>query len=73
MTETPMLIEETKVITSTGSEENANILLKNGWRLLSVTTRSNSEMQWSHFVFGWTSELPPPELLYTGIEPLLDV
>lgn len=63
------MIEETKIITSTGSEDNANILLKAGWTLLMVTERESNDTKWTHFVFGWQMQKAPPELRFTGVEP----
>lgn len=67
------MIEETKLITSTGSEDNANILLKAGWTLLMVSERQANEIKWTHFVFGWQMQQPPPELRFTGIEPEIEI
>ncbi|MFL1490011.1 hypothetical protein [Pseudomonas antarctica] len=66
------MIEETRFITSTGSEINANLLLKTGWTLLLVADRENREMRWVHFVFGWQTLQDPPELNFSGIEPTTD-
>jgi hypothetical protein len=67
------MIEETKEITSTGSEINANILLRGGWTLLLVSNRQNSELQWTHFVFGWQQDSSPPTLNFSGVEPTADI
>lgn len=67
------MIGETRSITSTGSEINANILLKAGWTLLLVTDRENRDMKWAHFVFGWQMPQDPPELRFPGVEPTIDL
>lgn len=67
------MIEETREVTSTGSEINANILLRGGWTLLLVSNRKNKDMQWTHFVFSWQVETPPPVLLFTGVEPNIEI
>lgn len=67
------MIEETRSITSTGSEINANILLKAGWTLLLLAERENRDMKWAHFVFGWQADTLPPTLNFPGVEPLVDI
>ena len=67
------MIEETREVTSTGSEINANILLRGSWTLLLVSNRKNKDMQWTHFVFGWQVETPPPVLHFTGVEPNIEI
>jgi hypothetical protein len=67
------MIEDTRLITSTGSEINANILLTAGWTLLLVSDRENGIMKWTHYVFGWQSPSNPPELRFTGIEPTIEI
>ncbi|MGY2182349.1 hypothetical protein [Pseudomonas agarici] len=71
--EATIMIEETRSITSTGSEINANILLKAGWTLLLVANRENRDMKWAHFVFGWQMPQDPPEVRFSGVEPTIDI
>lgn len=67
------MIEDTRLVTSTGSEVNANTLLTAGWTLLMVSDRQNGLEQWTHYVFGWQSPGSPPELTFSGVEPVIEI
>lgn len=64
-----MTIGKTSRLISTGSEENANRLLKAGWTLLLVADRKDGNHQWLIYQFGWQREGDPAEITFIGIEP----
>jgi hypothetical protein len=57
-----MSIDKTTKLTSTRSEENANLLLRVGWTLLLVAGRREGAYQWLLYQFGWQREGEPPEI-----------
>lgn len=63
-----MSIDKTTKLTSTRSEENANLLLQIGWTLLLVVDRREGAYQWLLYQFGWQREGEPPEITFTGVE-----
>lgn len=54
-----MSIDKTTKLTSTRSEENANLLLRVGWTLLLVADRQEGAYQWLLYQFGWQREGEP--------------
>lgn len=63
-----MSIDKTTKLTSTRSEENANLLLRVGWTILLIADRQEGTYQWLHYQFGWQREGEPPEITFTGVE-----
>lgn len=67
-----MTIDRTRRLISTGSEENANLLLAAGWKLLLIADRKQDTHQWLVYQFGWQRDEDPVDVTFTGVEPWPD-